>query len=105
ETQEWHIIPHVIAEVPCEQCQSRIFEATWSGSASRDDRYVLDYGHCTDTNTYIGQASSIRHPGSAASRDFALPTRRSCRPIPPGHTTPVALMIGKKGANLVRGDE
>jgi len=53
----------------------------------------------------IRKASSIRRSGAAASRDFALPTRRSCRPIPRGHTNPPALMIGKKGANLVRGDE
>ncbi len=72
EAQEWQIIPHVIAEVPCEQCQSRIFEATWSGSASRDDRYVTDYGHCTDTNTQMGQVDGGDSPsafGISISRD------------------------------------
>ena len=75
EAQEWHIIPHVIAELPCEQCQSRIFEATWSGSESRDDRYVKDYGHCTDTSTVMGQVDSGDLPSAFAiniSRDQRL---------------------------------
>jgi len=75
EAQEWHIIPHVIAELPCEQCQSRIFEATWSGSESRDDHYVKDYGHCTDTSTVMGQVDSGDLPSAFAinvSRDQRL---------------------------------
>ena len=75
EAQEWKIIPHVIAEVPCEQCaSSRIFEATWSGSASRDDRYVDEYliSSCTDTNTSTGQVDGGDSPsafGISVSRD------------------------------------
>jgi hypothetical protein len=87
-TQEWKIIPRVIAEFPCEQCtESRMFEATWSGSESRDDRYVLDYGHCTDTNTYNGQVEGGDFPsafGISVSRDQRLFT--------------VNLMWGSQGA-------
>ena len=76
EFQEWKIIPHVIAEFPCEHCsESRMFEATWSGSASRDDRYVMDYGDCTDTNTYVGQVDGGDLPSAFTinvSRDQRL---------------------------------
>jgi len=55
-TQTWQIKPNVIKELPCEQCQSRIFEATWRGSASEDDLYVTKYpSGCTDADTVTNQ--------------------------------------------------
>jgi hypothetical protein len=53
-TQTWQILPNVIAE-PCDGCQSRMFEATWTGSASVDNLYVHDYGNCADTATQQAQ--------------------------------------------------
>jgi hypothetical protein len=67
EAQEWQIKPHVIADLTylCEHCQSsRIFEATWSGSASRDDRTVMDYGQCTVTGTEMGQVDGGDSPSA-----------------------------------------
>lgn len=53
-TQAWKILPEVVGE-PCEGCQSRMFAATWTGSASADNRYVRDFGDCADTVTQQGQ--------------------------------------------------
>jgi|GEM_PF-6781654 len=49
-TQTWEVLPNVLSE-PCEGCQSRMFQATWKGSASVDNFYAKDYGNCTDTTT------------------------------------------------------
>jgi len=48
--QQWEIIPHVIGD-PCVDCPSRMFEATWRGSASVDNFYATDFGTCVDTVT------------------------------------------------------
>ena len=77
EAQEWKILPHVIEDIGylCEQCaSSRIFEATWTGSASRDDRYVDEYliSSCTKTSTDTGQVDGGGSPsafGISVGRD------------------------------------
>jgi len=64
-TQTWQIKPNVIAELPCEQCSSRIFEATWRGSASEDDLYVSKYSSgCTDTVTNQGEVDGGDQPAA-----------------------------------------
>jgi hypothetical protein len=62
-TQTWRIVPHVIG-ASCESCPSRMFDATWSASASVDDLYVTDLGTCTDTVT---QADEVEGGGSPSA--------------------------------------
>jgi hypothetical protein len=62
-TQTWEIIPHVIGD-PCDACASRMFEATWGGSASVDNLYVTDYGTCTDTVTQMDQVDGAGSPSA-----------------------------------------
>ena len=62
-TQKWQVMPHVIGD-PCVDCPSRMFEATWTGSASEDDLYVTDYGTCTDTVTKQDQIDGAASPSA-----------------------------------------
>ncbi|HXJ33812.1 MAG TPA: hypothetical protein VMS22_07190 [Candidatus Eisenbacteria bacterium] len=50
-TQTWQIMPHVIGDPPCVDCLSRVFETTWTGSASVDNLYVQEFPNCTVTGT------------------------------------------------------
>jgi hypothetical protein len=63
ETQKWQIMPHVIGD-PCDYCPSPIFEATWTGSASVDNRYVTDYGDCSITNTQMDRVDGAASPSA-----------------------------------------
>jgi hypothetical protein len=51
----WEIKPNVLAEVTCENCESRMYEATWRASVSVDLSYDLEYGNCRDTSSAQGQ--------------------------------------------------
>jgi hypothetical protein len=64
-TQKWQIMPHVIGD-PCVDCPSRMFEATWTGSASVDNLYVTDFGNCTDTSTEQDQIDGAASPSAFA---------------------------------------
>src|SRR5262249_34714404 len=57
-TSTWEIKPNVLAEVPCEYCESRMYEAVWRASVSDDLSYVLEYGNCTDSTTVQGQVAT-----------------------------------------------
>src|SRR4029453_10766669 len=64
-TSTWEIKPNVLAEVACENCESRMYEASWRGSASLEFSYVLEYGNCRDTTSEQGQIA-----GTAPSAIF-----------------------------------
>jgi hypothetical protein len=64
-TSTWEIKPNVLAEVACENCEYRMYEATWRGSASLEFSYVLEYGNCRDTTSEQGQIA-----GTAPSAIF-----------------------------------
>jgi hypothetical protein len=53
-TQKWQVMPHVI-EDGCVDCQSRMYETTWTGSASVDNLYRKEFPNCTETHTDQGQ--------------------------------------------------
>lgn len=81
--QTWQIKPNVIAELPCEQCESRIFEATWQGSASEDDLYVTKYpGGCTETST-----SQAELDGGGSPSAFGISVSRDQRSFTVNRTT------------------
>jgi hypothetical protein len=50
-TSTWEIKPNVLAEVPCYNCESRMYEAIWRASVSVDFSIDLEYGNCRDTST------------------------------------------------------
>jgi hypothetical protein len=50
-TSTWEIKPNVIAEAPCYNCESRMYEATWRASVAVDVSIDLQYGDCRDTST------------------------------------------------------
>src|SRR5262249_12507620 len=54
-TSTWEIKPNVLAEAPCVNCESRMYEATWRASVSVDFSYDLEYGNCRDTSSAQGQ--------------------------------------------------
>ena len=57
-TSTWEIKPNVLAEAPCYNCESRMYEAVWRASVSEDFSYVLEYGDCTDSTTVQGQVAT-----------------------------------------------
>jgi hypothetical protein len=78
----WEIKPNVLAEVPCGNCESRMYEATWKAAVSEDFLYDLQYGDCRDVSTRQGQfavaaPSAIQITVSGDRRSF-----KSSRPNP-----------------------
>ena len=57
-TSTWEIKPNVLAEAPCYNCESRMYDAVWRGSVSEDSSYVMEYGNCTDSTTVQGQVAT-----------------------------------------------
>ncbi len=68
--QEWRIEPNVIGD-PCEGCPFRMYAAAWVGTASVNNRYVKDYGNCTDTVTQLDHVD-----GTATPSAFSIGTVR-----------------------------
>jgi len=64
-TSTWEIKPNVLTEVACENCEYRMYEATWRGSESMEFSYVFEYGNCRDTTSEQGQIA-----GTAPSAIF-----------------------------------
>jgi hypothetical protein len=81
-TSAWEIKPNVLADVPCEYCESRMYEAVWKGSVSDDFSYVLEYGNCTDTTTVQGQVATTAPSAIFISVDDDLRSFRVARALP-----------------------
>jgi hypothetical protein len=89
-TTTWEIKPNILAEAPCYNCESRMYEATWRASVSEDFSYDLEYGNCRDTSTTQGQfavtaPSAILITVAGDRRSF-----RSYRPSPGSMGAPPA---------------
>jgi hypothetical protein len=64
EIQKWQIMPQVIGDGSCAYCTTPMFAATWTGSASVDNRYVDDYGNCSRTNSQADQLDGAGLPSA-----------------------------------------
>jgi hypothetical protein len=62
-TQKWQIMPQLIGD-PCVDCPSRMFAATWTGSASVDKLYVQEFSTCTDTVTEQDEIDGAASPSA-----------------------------------------
>jgi hypothetical protein len=81
-TSAWEIKPNVLADVACEYCESRMYEAVWRGSVSDDFSYVLEYGDCVDSTTVQGQVATTAPSAIFISVDDDLRSFRVYRALP-----------------------